>query len=203
MNARPALPSGDYEIAVIGASWGGLSAVTTVLASLPPDLDAVVVVAQHRSTDHDDGGLVRTLNRRSGLPVVEASDKEPLEPGRAYLAPADYHVLIEVGQASLSVDRPEQYSRPSIDVLFESAADAYGARAVGVVLTGANRDGAAGLARMRASGGLAIVEDPTTAERPEMPLAALAEAGADRVLPVESIGPFLSELCGRRAHANH
>jgi two-component system chemotaxis response regulator CheB len=126
--------------------------------------------------------------------VVEVEDKDLIAPGRVYLAPPDYHLLVEPGSFALSVDERVQYARPSIDVLFESAADAYGERVIGVVLTGANADGAAGLARIAKRGGAAIVQDPETAEAREMPAAALAAAPAT-VLPLESIGPHIAELC--------
>jgi two-component system chemotaxis response regulator CheB len=189
------------ELVVIGASWGGLHAVSVVLAGLPADLDAAVVIAQHRGVDAGDGTLAQVLSRRSLLAVTDAHDKDALVPGRVYLAPADYHLLVEHGFVSLSTDAREQYSRPSIDVLFESAADAYRDRVVGVILTGANQDGAAGLARIRRRGGTAVVQDPTTADKPTMPAAALARAGADKILPLDEIGPFIGDLCGRRAVA--
>ena len=119
-------------------------------------------------------------------------------PGWVYLAPSDYHLLVERGGTfALSTDPREQYSRPSIDVLFESAADAYASRVVGVILTGANPDGAAGLARIRRRGGFAVVQDPATADRAAMPEAAMARAGADEVVALSEIAPLLTRLCGR------
>ena len=113
-----------------------------------------------------------------------------------YLAPPDYHVLIEPGRIALSIDEPVSYSRPSIDVLFESAADVYGPRVVAVLLTGANADGSKGLVRVKAAGGYAIVQDPSTAESPEMPAAGIASVPVDRVLPLEQIA---AELVRRAA----
>ncbi len=122
-------------------------------------------------------------------------DKQWIKPGTVYLAPANYHLLVERGHFELSVDDAVAYSRPSVDVLFESAADAYGASLAAVVLTGANRDGARGVARVKEKGGFVIVQDPKTAEAPSMPEAAIAAARVDRILPLERIGPFLVELC--------
>ena len=128
------------------------------------------------------------------LPVADANDKTPIEPGHVYLAPPDYHLLVQPGYFSLSTDDRVHFARPSIDVLFESAADAYRERVVGVILTGANADGAAGLSRIKRSGGVAVVQDPLTAERNEMPGAALAATAADAILPLGEIGPFLYGL---------
>jgi two-component system chemotaxis response regulator CheB len=183
----------SYELIVIGASWGGLAAVGDVLSALPEDSDAAVVVAQHR---RDLGfGLASLLATRTRLAVDDVEDKQPIEPGRVYLAPPDYHLLIQPGWFSLSVDERVNYARPSIDVLFESAAQAYGERVIGVILTGANEDGAAGLARIKELGGVAVIQDPASAERHEMPGAALAATrAADAILPLEEIGPFLYGL---------
>ena len=181
-----------YELIVIGASWGGLHAVGEILSALPRDLEAAVVVAQHRRIDTAE--LAALLGGRAHLPVGDVDDKQPIERGHVYLAPPDYHLLIERGYFALSQDERVHYSRPSIDVLFESAADAYRERVIGVILTGSNEDGAAGLARVKARGGVAVVQDPETAERGEMPGAALARTEADAVLPLGEIGPFLYGL---------
>ena len=127
-------------------------------------------------------------------PVVEPGDKEPIEPAHVYVAPADYHLLVERGMFHLSTEHAVAYSRPSIDVLFESAADAYGDKLTAVVLTGANADGAAGAQRVKERGGFLIVQDPLTAEAPVMPQAAIAAARVDRILPLDRIGPLLVEL---------
>ncbi len=184
----------QYDLVVIGASWGGLNAVGEILSALPGELGCAVVVAQHRRGDTPDGGLASLLALRTRLPVTDVEDKSPIEPGRVYLAPPDYHLLIQRGYFSLSVDERVHYARPSIDVLFQSAADAYGQRVIGVILTGSNQDGAAGLARIKALGGVAVVQDPHSAERHEMPSAALAATHADAVLPLAEIGPFLYGL---------
>jgi two-component system chemotaxis response regulator CheB len=130
------------------------------------------------------------------LNVYDGDDKQPIERGHVYLAPPDYHLLVEGEHLALSVEAPVAFSRPSIDVLLESAAEAYGERCVGVVLTGANEDGARGLARIRELGGATIVETPDTAERPEMPRAALAAVPDARVARLDQIAPLLVELCG-------
>jgi len=141
-----------------------------------------------------EGLLEQVLGRSSKLPVVPATDKETIEPGHVYVAPADYHLLVEEGHLALSADAPVEFSRPSIDVLFESAADTYGPRTVGVLLTGANRDGAEGLGRIAAAGGFTVAQDPETAERGDMPAAAIARGATRRVLALERIGPFLADL---------
>ncbi|HWC25953.1 MAG TPA: chemotaxis protein CheB [Solirubrobacteraceae bacterium] len=186
------------QLVAIGASWGGLHAIETVLGALPGGFAAPIVIAQHRQSGSADGMLVRLLDARCTLRVCEAEDKQALEPGTVLVAPPDYHMLVEPGAVALSVDEPLNYSRPSIDILFRSAADAYGERVAGVVLTGANADGAVGLAQIAARGGTAIVQDPETAERREMPEAALWAAPEARVLALERIAPVLIELAGVR-----
>lgn len=181
-----------YRIVVIGTSLGGLRALVELLGGLPAGFAAPLAVVQHRSPD--TGGLAGLLQSYTALEVLEAEDKQPLEPGRVYLAPADYHMLVEQTWIALSTDAPVVHARPSIDVLFESAAIAYGPAAVGVILTGASDDGAAGLACVRRAGGLALVQDPADAVCPVMPRAALAAAGADRLLPLAQIAPALTAL---------
>jgi two-component system chemotaxis response regulator CheB len=184
----------EYELVVIGASWGGLHAVGTVLDGLGEASRAAIVVGQHRGVAGGER-LAPLLQRRTQLPVREAEDKEPLRPGSVYLAPPDYHTLIETdGTIALSTEAAVRHARPSIDVLFQSAAEAYRERCVGVVLTGANEDGAEGLALIKKLGGVAVVQDPRTAERREMPSAALDATGVDVVLPLEEIGLFLRGL---------
>ena len=187
------------ELVVVGASWGGLKALSTVLAGLPADLDAAVVVAQHRAPRSTDG-LSRLLAQHGPLQVCEAEDKMAIAPGNVYLAPPDYHVLVERrrgegGHLGLSLDDRVQFSRPSVDVLFESAAAAYGECVAAVVLTGANADGAAGLRAVKGAGGFTLVQDPASAESPVMPEAAIASGAADKVLPLSQIAAFLVELC--------
>ena len=184
-----------YELVVVGCSWGGLPALGRLLDHLPDEVDLPIVVAQHRGPDSLRGALEAILQRGRGRPVIEVDDKDAIAPGRVYLAPPDYHLLVEPGSFALSVDERVRHARPSIDVLFESAADAYGERVIGVVLTGANADGAAGLARIAERAGAAIVQDPETAEAREMPAAALGAVPAATVLALEAIGPHVAELC--------
>jgi two-component system chemotaxis response regulator CheB len=178
----------------MGASWGGLHALETVLSGLPANFRTPIVIAQHRSVDSEGGALSRMLSVRSGLDVCEAGDKDPIEPGRVYVAPSDYHLLVEPDGFALSTEDMVQYSRPSIDVLFDSAADAYSDELAAVVLTGANADGAYGLRRVKRRGGVTIVQDPSTAEKRTMPDAAIATGAADHVLPLEQIASKLMEL---------
>jgi two-component system chemotaxis response regulator CheB len=184
-----------YELIVIGTSWGGLDALSRLLAGLRDELRQPIVIVQHRSPDSNDLLLAELLGTRTRRVVTDPDDKTPLQQDHVYLGPPDYHVLVEDGHLALSTDEPVRFARPSIDVLFESAADAYRDRAVGVVLTGAGDDGAAGLAAIKARGGVAIVEDPATAIKGAMPRAAIAAASADAVLPIEEIPAFLYGLC--------
>jgi two-component system chemotaxis response regulator CheB len=184
-----------YELIVIGTSWGGLDAVGRLLDGLHDDVHQPIVLAQHRSTGSERGGLAKLLAHHTRRLVSDPDDKTPLEPDHVYLAPPDYHVLVEDGHLALSTDGPVQFARPSIDVLFESAADAYAERAVGIILTGANSDGAHGLATIKQRGGVAIVQDPATSERRTMPDAAIAATHADAVLPLDEIPAFLYGLC--------
>ena len=182
------------RLAVVGASWGGMQAVADLLGALEPENRLAVAVAQHRAPDSDsEETLVRFLARRSNLPIVEVDDKAAVEPGRVYLAPADYHLLVEPGHFALSTEGPVRFSRPSIDVLFESAADAYGEAVVAVVLTGANDDGRRGTLAVKEAGGVTIAQDPATAERPEMPASAIDAGAVDLVLPIDAIARELNE----------
>jgi two-component system chemotaxis response regulator CheB len=183
-----------FEIVVIGASYGGLAALQILLADLSAGFSLPVVIVQHRRKDGDDG-LCEYLKKRSRLPLIEPDDKEKVEPGRVYLAPRDYHLLIEESIFALSTESPVAFARPSIDVLFESAADVYRERVVGVILTGANRDGAKGLAKIKALGGMAVVQQPESAESRAMPDAAIAATQVDKILPLPEVAPFLNQLC--------
>jgi len=180
-SARPAV-----EVVVVGTSAGGLRALEKILGALPPTFGVPIAVVQHRSRESElMASVMRSLVE---IPIVEAEDKLSVKAPGVYLAPPDYHLLLEPGGCiALSIDDPVGYSRPSIDVLFESAADAFGPAVLGVLLTGANQDGARGLARIRAAGGVAIVQDPRTAESPEMPTAAIATGAVDRIVPLGEI----------------
>lgn len=182
-----------YSVVAVGTSWGGLAALTKLLADLPGDFGIPVVVVQHRSKD-SERLLVQLLQDVTELNVCEIEDKDPLTPGTVHVAPANYHVLIEDGYASLTIEEPVRFSRPSIDVMFSSAADTYRAAAIGVVLTGANEDGARGLAHIVKRGGLALVQDPKTAEIPIMPQAAIRVVPTAEVLPLETVAPRLIAL---------
>ena len=194
------LPSAlkPYELIVIGCSMGGMHALELIFRELPKDFPVPIVVAQHRYKTSSDA-LPNYFQRNSKLSVVDANDKQWVEPGHVYMAPADYHLMVERngehGELNLSVDAAVAYSRPSIDVLFESAADAYTNSVIGVVLTGANSDGTRGAQRIKQRGGFVIAQDPKTAEAPAMPEAAIAAGRVDRILPLDRIGPFLVELC--------
>jgi len=187
-----------YELICIGASWGGLEAVSRVLSDISDDVDQPIVLAQHRHPDFE-GTLAELLRLRIARPVLDVEDKMPIEPRHVYIAPPDYHLLVQRGSFALSVDARVQYARPSIDVLFESAAYAYGPALIGVVLTGANEDGAAGLALIKQRGGVAVIQDPAEAARRTMPDAAISATAADAILPLEEIGKFLYGLCVKTA----
>jgi two-component system chemotaxis response regulator CheB len=183
-----------YELVVIGCSMGGMHALQVIFSALPKEFPLPIAVVQHRYKTSNEG-LPAFLRRHAQLDVVDTTDKEWIKPGTVYLAPANYHLLVERGELSLSVDEAVAYSRPSIDVLFESAALAYGSGVVGVVLTGANADGARGASRIKGRGGFVIAQDPASAESPAMPQAAIDATRVDRILPLDRIGPFLVELC--------
>jgi two-component system chemotaxis response regulator CheB len=180
------------RLVVVGASFGGFDALKVLLGALPAAFPSPLAIVQHQGSP--GAGLATLLQRYTALAVADAEDKEDLLPGVAYCAPPGYHLLVEGGSLALSVDPPVSHARPSIDVLFESAADVYGQWTIGVVLTGTGRDGAAGLARIKQRGGRTIVQDPATATRAAMPQAALASTTVDWTLPLELIGPRLVEL---------
>lgn len=185
----------SYEAVVIGASAGGSAALAQLLPRLPAAFPLAVVVVRHLHPLQT--GLPFPYQTRDwALPLKEADEKEPIRPGWIYFAPPNYHLLIESDRTfALSIDERVNYVRPSIDVLFESAADVYGVHLVGVILSGANQDGAAGLRRIKERGGLTVVQDPATAEISLMPQAALALTRIDHVLPPAEIGALLAR-CG-------
>ena len=182
-----------YDIVVVGTSWGGLAALRELVSAVPESFSMAITLVQHRHKDSDH--LLRVLLQElTRLEVCEVEDKMLLERGRIYVAPPDYHTLVEPGHFSLSTDAPVRYSRPSIDVTFSSAADSYGHRTVGIVLTGANADGAEGLRQISDRGGMAIVQDPATAESPTMPAAAVKAVPRARVMSLSAISAFLIAL---------
>jgi len=204
MNARHAraAPGGpQIDAIVIGASAGGVEAVGALLQGLPTPYAPSLIVVIHLPPDRPSL-LAGIFQARCQLPVHEALDKEHLEAGTVYIAPPGYHLLVEAdGTLALSLDAPVAFSRPSIDVLFESAAAAYGERVLGIVLSGANSDGAAGLAAIRAAGGRAWVQDPGDAMAAAMPQAALDTAGADLVVPLRDMAVRLAHLRSGRGVA--
>lgn len=182
-----------YSIVAMGTSWGGLSAMTKLLGGLPEEFPIPIVVVQHRSRDSDQL-LVRILQDATGLKVCEVEDKDVLSAGTVHVAPADYHLLVESGYLSLTLEEPVRFSRPSIDVMLTSAADTYQSGTIGVVLTGANEDGASGLAHVVKRGGRALVQDPKTAEIPTMPEAAIRTVPTAEVLLLDDLAPRLIEM---------
>lgn len=195
---RPAEPARAYRAVVVGASAGGLQALTAILGELAADFALPVLLVQHLHAS-DGGRFASHLGQLTRLTVVEARDKEPILPGHVYVAPANYHMLVERDESiALTVDDKVNHSRPSIDVLFESAARVFGARLIAVVLSGASQDGAQGLRAVAALGGLAMAQDPASAEHPLMPRAAIAAAGVQTTLPPHGVARELSEL-GRGA----
>lgn len=176
---------------VIGASSGGLSALQILLAGLPKNFAVPIAIVLHRGREVDNGGFVEVLAAVTPMPVAEPDDNAVSEAGHVYLAPADYHLLIEPSRLRLSVDSPVHHARPAIDMLFESAAAAYGGGVVGVLLTGANADGAQGCKRIKALGGVVVVQEPASAASSTMPAAAIAATQVDQVLPLAEIAPWL------------
>ena len=187
-----------YRYVVIGGSAGGIEALRVILMALSVDFALPILVAQHLHAS-DEGALAVHVARLTRLPVVEACDKDPIERVHLYTAPANYHMLMERdGTIGLSIDEQVNCSRPSIDVLFESAALAFGDAVVAVILSGASADGAEGISAVKKAGGLTIAQDPASAESPVMPQAAIDTGAVDEVLSTEQIGRLLATL-GERA----
>ena len=183
----------EIKVVVVGASWGGLAALTTLFKTMPDRFKVPLVVVQHRSR-HGDNLLAVLLQDVTRLRVIDVEDKEPLEPDSVYVAPANYHLLIEEDHLSLTTDPLVRFSRPSIDVTFMSAGDVYRDCTIGVILTGANDDGSLGLRHIVDLGGAAIVQNPTTAESSSMPAAALRAVPEAEVLELPMIGPRLVQM---------
>ena len=179
-----------YELVVVGTSTGGLNALTLLLSRLPSDYRLPILIVQHRSRDSDER-LAALLRVASKIPLQDAEDKQPLKGPGVYLAPPDYHLLVEAESLALSTEEPVAFSRPSIDVLFESAARAHGSQVIGVLLTGANHDGTRGLLAIKERGGCVIVQDPKSAESVFMPTHATEHVVADCVLGLEQIATEL------------
>ena len=187
-------------LVAVGTSWGGLEAMGVLLSELPPGFRSPMAVVQHRSASTPPGVMRHYLAGRCGLHVVDAEDKEPIQDGCVYLAPPDYHLLVDEGTLALSLEPPVIFSRPSVDVLFESAADSYGPALTAVVLTGANDDGSRGVVAVRHAGGTVLAQDPQEAERPEMPAAAIATGAVHEIHPLRGLAARLAELdCAGRS----
>jgi two-component system chemotaxis response regulator CheB len=182
-----------YEIVVIGCSLGGMRVLETIFSGLPSSFPLPIAVVQHRHRGSNET-LPAHFRRFTQLPVVDVMDKQWIRGGTIFFAPANYHLLVERGEFSLSVDAAVRHSRPSIDVLFESSADAYGPATIGIVLTGANDDGCRGATAIKKRGGVVVVQQPETAEAREMPESVLKAVAVDRVLPPEEIASFLARL---------
>ena len=185
-----------YQAVVIGVSAGGLAALKAILPRLSARMIQPVIIVQHMSPDSDDF-LVQYFDNLCRLSVNEAEDKLPIRERTIYFAPANYHLLVEEDFSfALSTAERVQYSRPAIDVLFETAADTYRDRLLGVILTGANADGTRGVTAIRANGGIAIAQSPETSESKTMPVSAI-EAGVDKILDLEEIAPFINRLMSK------
>jgi two-component system, chemotaxis family, protein-glutamate methylesterase/glutaminase len=184
-----------YKLVIIGGSAGSFQLVTKILSKLPAHFNIPVVLALHR-LKHVRHGFVEALSIKSVLPVIEPVDKETLKPGFVYLAPANYHLYVELaGKFALSTEEPVNHSRPAIDLTFITGAYCYKEKTVGIILSGANKDGALGLKKVKDWGGLTIVQDPSEAQMPTMPLAALDKAGkVDHIMKVDDIIRFLESL---------
>jgi two-component system, chemotaxis family, protein-glutamate methylesterase/glutaminase len=190
----PVRRRGPWRAVVTGGSSGGMEVLETILPRLPAEFSIPILAVQHLHPT-DGGYLARYLDTLVPLTVQEASDKEPICPGHVYLAPANYHLLVERDETlALAVDEKVNWSRPSIDVLFESAASVWGDRLVAVILSGSNHDGAAGARRVQEHGGLVVVQDPETALQDAMPRAAIKAADIEVVLSIDQIADFLLEL---------
>jgi two-component system chemotaxis response regulator CheB len=183
-----------YEAIVIGVSSGGMNAMKTIFSLLPKGFSTPIIIVQHISA-HSDNKWIKILNDKSNVYIKEADEKEKIENGIAYIAPSNYHLLIEKNKTfSLTIDERVNYARPSIDVLFESAAEAYKSKLIGVVLTGSNNDGTKGIKRIQECGGITIVQDPETAESSYMPASAIATIQPDYILPLTNIIELLIKI---------
>lgn len=190
----PAPDAALFRTVAIGASAGGLNALSVILAALPADFPAPILIVQHLAPDFPSQ-MARLLGRHTMLHVKEAEEGDPMRPGQVYLAPPGRHLLVGAGETlSLSGAGKVHHSRPSVDILFESVAACFGARAVGVVLTGGDGDGAAGIRAIKAAGGVTVAQDEASSEHPSMPRSAVATGDVDHVLPLDEIGPALIAL---------
>ncbi|MBK8806682.1 MAG: chemotaxis protein CheB [Bacteroidales bacterium] len=184
----------DIKAVMIGGSAGSFQVVTKILASLPKDYKLPIFMCLHR-LKHVRSGFVEALSIKSEMPVIEPFDKDPIRPGVIYLAPANYHMYIEADKRfSLSTEEPVNHSRPSIDLSFYTAAYAYKSKLAGIILSGANRDGAKGLKAVKDNGGITIVQDPKEAQVDTMPSSAMALTSIDYVYSTDQIISFLKKI---------
>lgn len=184
----------QYEAIVVGVSSGGMNALKYLFTALPADFSLSIIVVQHVSA-RSDNQWIKLLNDISKLNIKEADEKERIEAGNVYIAPSNYHLLIEKDKSfSLTIDERVNFARPSIDVLFESAAEAYKNKLIGIVLTGSNNDGTNGIKRIKECGGLAIIQDPETAESSYMPASAMAAIQPDYILSLENMVELLKKI---------
>lgn len=186
------------DVVVVGASAGGVEALRTLVAPLPADLAAGVAIVIHRSPVYESK-LAFVLGRRARLPVTEPGEGTPFEPGHIYTAPRDQHMMIEGGRFRLNRGPKEHHTRPAIDPLFRSAADSFGPRVVGVLLTGLGDDGVSGLMRIKLAGGLSMVQDPREAAFPTMPRSAIEDDDVDAVLTLEQLAHAIIALAAGQA----
>lgn len=192
----------NIEALAVGVSAGGMDALRKILPELPVDFPCALLIVQHLHP-HADDFLAMDLNRRSAITVKQADEKEKIKSGFAYIAPPNYHLLVENdGTLSLTICDLINYARPSIDILFETAAEAYRNKLAGVILTGANKDGSRGLKRIKDLGGITIVQDPKTAEVDMMPKAAIQSVEVDFILPLKDIGQFLIKSIKPKIESN-
>ena len=192
--AGPLYTDRRFDVIAIGSSAGGLHALSVVLAPLSHDFPASIVIVQHLDP-HRKSLMSGLLSRYTSLQVKQAEHNELLLPGIAYIAPPDEHLLVGPGKVQLAHSQLVHYSRPSIDLLFESVAGTYGSRSVGVVLSGSNRDGSAGIRTIKEAGGVTLAEDPAEAEFKVMPMAAVRTGCVDHVVALHDIGATLVKLC--------
>ncbi len=193
---KPVFKNGrkNYELVVIGGSAGSIDAVLKILKNLRADFAIPIIIVLHRKASHEEY-FVSIFQKKTKLKVKEAEGREKIEPGVIYIVPPDYHLLIEDDKTlTLDVSEKVNYSRPSIDITLECAADAFKEKLIGIILTGANADGAKGLAKIKSKKGLAIVQNPETAEVNTMPKEAIKSTAIDHILDLEDIARFLNTM---------
>ncbi len=189
----------QYQAIVIGVSSGGMSALKIIFSVLPANFCLPIIIVQHLGS-HSDSQWIKILDSKSLLQIKEADEKEKIKKGTIYIAPPNYHLLIEKNKTfSLTIDERVNFARPSIDVLFESAAEAYKDSLIGIILTGANHDGAKGLKSIKDHGGLAVIQDPETAESAYMPRSAIAAVTPDYLGSIEGITSFIMQIAQQKS----